>query len=177
MNGTARRYASSAPCPICGGHAGLQRGYGARCAGFALDRVAYCTREEFAGGLPLDLDTSPPSYKHRLAGPCDCGTSHPRALEPRPEQGRHRAPTPPPIEVRHAIYSRALDILDLRPEGLSDLIRRGLPAELARVAGYRSLPPRGSSHQAFLEKLVGEFGEDALRACPGFTDKNDRLSF
>ena len=70
------RHLRTAPCPVCGGHAGLPQGSGVRCAGFTLDTVAFCTREEYAGGLPIELRTEPPSYKHRLLGRCGCGRTH-----------------------------------------------------------------------------------------------------
>jgi len=70
------RYTPTNPCPICGGHERLARGHGQRCAGFLSGDYAYCTREEYADGLPLDERTEPPAYLHWLAGECNCGTEH-----------------------------------------------------------------------------------------------------
>ena len=163
---------------MCGGHAGLPQGRGIRCAGFTLDFVTFCTREQFAGRLPLDLSTDPPTYRHRLFGSCDCGVAHggEAPLQPFSPTGHQDRPSLP-MATQHAVYSRALQLLTLRPEALADLTRRGLSPALAEELGYRSIPRRGSEHQSFLETLCGEFGESTLRECPGFTDKNDRLTF
>lgn len=81
------------------------------------------------------------------------------------------------MTTQHAIYARALQLLHLRSEAIADLTRRGLSPALADELGYRSIPRRGSEHQSFLGTLCGEFGESTLRECPGFTDKNNRLTF
>jgi hypothetical protein len=72
---TPRRFTTSYPCPICGGHDSLGRGQGVRCFGY-LDRsgnYARCTREEPAGSLPQNRDGT---YSHRLHGDCRCGQVH-----------------------------------------------------------------------------------------------------
>jgi hypothetical protein len=73
-----RRHTASDPCPICGGWQTQPRGQAQRCAGFdsADGKWAYCTREEYAGCLPLDERTQPPTYLHRLEGECRCGHRH-----------------------------------------------------------------------------------------------------
>ncbi len=177
--GGLSRHLQGSPCPVCGGHAGLPHGKGIRCAGFTLAFVTYCTREQFAGRLPLDLGTDPPTYRHRLFGRCDCGVEHggdaPLPAAPRVVQ---QDPHPVlPVATRSAIYERALDLLTLRPEALGDLTRRGLSPTRAHDMGYRSIPRRGREHRAFLAALVDEFGEPLLRQCPGFADKNRRLTF
>jgi hypothetical protein len=62
---------------VCNGHAGLPRGEGRRDAGFLSDdgAWAHCERVEHAGGLPLE-GTTPPTYLHRIGGPCNCGEEH-----------------------------------------------------------------------------------------------------
>jgi hypothetical protein len=72
------RWPTARPCPVCGGWPSLPRGRGTRCAGFlsSNSRFAYCTREEYAGPLLPSFRTSPPAYRHRLAGACDCGANH-----------------------------------------------------------------------------------------------------
>ena len=176
--GSLCRHLPGFPCPVCGGHASLPQGRGIRCAGFTLEFVTYCTREQFAGRLPLDLGTDPPTYKHRLFGRCDCGIEHGGT----PPLGTLHAVEPDPrpllaVAAQGLIYERALDLLSLRPEALGDLSRRGLTPTLMHELGYRSVPRRGREHQAFLATLLDEFGEATLRECPGFTDKNGRLTF
>lgn len=69
-----------------------------------------------------------------------------------------------------------LELRDLRPEAATDLTRRGLLQDEVPQMGYRSLPHRSDSVR-LMKELVAQFGEDALRLCPGFTDKNGRLGF
>lgn len=73
-----RRHTATDPCPVCGGWHTQPRGQGQRCAGFdSLDgKLAHCTREQYAGCLPLDERTQPPTYLHRLDGECRCGRRH-----------------------------------------------------------------------------------------------------
>jgi AAA domain-containing protein len=72
----AHRFSVMQPCPVCGGHDALPRGEGIRCAGFRSNdgRWGHCTREEYAGGLPLKLTSL--TYMHRLDSPCRCGVTH-----------------------------------------------------------------------------------------------------
>lgn len=172
------RHLAATPCLICGGHAALPQGRGIRCAGFTLERAAYCTREEFAGRLTLDFSTEPATYRHWLTGQCDCGLEHGSSVVPFIERRRIAAPEPVlDAATKDAIYRHALSLLALRLEALADLTRRGLSADEAYAFGFRSFPRRGGEHQTFLATLVEAFGEAALRACPGFTDKNGRLTF
>lgn len=173
------RHLTATPCPICGGHAALPQGRGTRCAGFTLERASYCTREEFAGRLAIDFDTEPPTYRHWLTGPCDCGLEHGVRSAPFTERTPVVAAPDPTLDAaaRDAIYRLSLDLLDLRTEALADLTRRGLSTDEAHAFGFRSFPRRGGEHQAVLAALVEAFGEATLRACPGFTDKNNRLTF
>jgi hypothetical protein len=70
-----RRFTKTDPCPICGGYEEAGRGQGVRCFG-NYDRkgtYARCTREEHAGGLPVNGDAT---YSHRLFGTCLCGRRH-----------------------------------------------------------------------------------------------------
>ena len=91
------RYTKAHPCPICGGSERDRRHAGLRCAGFlgGDGQVAFCTRDEFAGTLPLNEKTEPPSYAHRLNGRCRCGTEHtaPAPSPPGPHS-RQRPPDP-----------------------------------------------------------------------------------
>jgi hypothetical protein len=94
-----RRFSPTAPCPICGGHQRLPRGGGRRCAGFASDDGEWvrCTREERAGALDLDERTVPPTYLHKMTGPCHCGTEH----------GPSASRRPPVRERRYSIRDEA----------------------------------------------------------------------
>ena len=179
----SRRHLPSHPCPVCGGHAGLVRGRGIRCAGFTLDAVSYCTRDELAGGLPLDGSLSPPGYKHWLRGDCRCGVAH--AARPGgavSHAGRHKDSRKSdslllPIEDRNRIYQAAIETLALRRPASEDLRGRGLtPQDIDRF-GFRSLPQRGREHADFMATMRERFGDDLLGACPGFVDKNGRLTF
>jgi hypothetical protein len=159
----------------------LPQGRGVRCAGFSLDSVAYCTREEHGGPLPLDAAVVPPAFKHRLVGDCGCGRQHGSAsldYSPRPAT---RRPTQPeqglPVETRDAIYRHALGMLPLRDEALLNLRARGLTDEAIEAALYRSIPRKGLEAQTLISAMKDWAGEALLRACPGFTDKNDRLTF
>ena len=72
-----RRFSASDPCPVCGGHPGLPRGQGVRCAGFISSdgRYVHCTRPEAAGTLAADK-AEPPTYAHLATGDCRCGQVH-----------------------------------------------------------------------------------------------------
>lgn len=70
------RFTKSKPCPVCGGTPSDTRGTSTRCWGFlSNDRQhAFCTREEFANGLPFEGESQ--SYRHDLLGACGCGATH-----------------------------------------------------------------------------------------------------
>src|SRR5690242_11411380 len=71
-----KRFSPSSPCPICGGHPRETRGRGVRCYGFLSEEreFAHCTREEYAGNLPLVSNSN--TYAHKLTGECRCGARH-----------------------------------------------------------------------------------------------------
>ena len=71
-----QRFTKHKPCHVCGGHSLSPKGVGLRCFGFISDdgEWAHCTREEFAGGLPLHDASS--TYAHQLIGVCRCGQVH-----------------------------------------------------------------------------------------------------
>jgi len=99
---TAPRYTEWIPCPVCRGYDALPRQQGERCFGYvSLDgRFAFCTREDFAGPLPINEGNQ--AYHHRLEGECRCGTRHDEAS---PEA--FRAPAPRRAERtgrRDAVY-------------------------------------------------------------------------
>lgn len=72
-----KRFSKQNPCPICGGYDEADRGTGRRCYGYLSGdgRFANCTREEFAGALPLREQSG--TYGHYLGpGECRCGQNH-----------------------------------------------------------------------------------------------------
>ncbi|MBN9492871.1 hypothetical protein J0H33_05935 [bacterium] len=176
-----RRHTRHVPCPVCGGGSDLPHGKGIRCAGFSLDAVAYCTREERAGGLELDMRESPPAYKHLLYGECRCGRRHGTDRRPAPIAHAATASGPTPdrldVEERHTIYSAALALLDVRRGTHDDLRRRGLGDETIADVGYRSIPLKGNAQTALMAAMRERFGDSTLLRCPGFHDKNGRLTF
>lgn len=74
-----QRYKRGSPCPVCGGYDTLRRGRGVRCSGYYSpdNKIAFCTREDYAGDLTAPLAGAPlPTWAHFLAGKCKCGTDH-----------------------------------------------------------------------------------------------------
>lgn len=84
MVGPTQRFSQEQPCPVCGGHGRLPRGQGQRCYGFLSTdgRYGHCSREEYAGPLPLETESD--TYAHRLDGDCRCGRVHGPAQAHRP---------------------------------------------------------------------------------------------
>ena len=78
-----QRFRPDTPCPVCGGDMDMPQHQGERCWGFLRrdGMVAFCTREEYAGDLDPQEDGM--SYRHYLAGPCDCGEDHSETTTPR----------------------------------------------------------------------------------------------
>ncbi len=140
-----RRYTGGRSCPVCGGSEVDPRGQGRRCAGFLSDDGAYarCTREEHAGGLPLDTKPVPPCYVHRLAAECGCGRTHgPPVIGAATSPGSKRKPSPlGPVESRF-IYRDA----------------EGRP--LIRVTRYRVTEEDGSIDKTFRQEHAEPDGDD-----------------
>lgn len=74
----SQRFTRRDPCPICGGYADLPQGKSVRCAGYVSSdgQYAHCQREQYAAGLPLNKNTTPATFAHRLHGTCRCGVAH-----------------------------------------------------------------------------------------------------
>jgi len=49
-----------------------------RCAGFLSEdgEYAFCDRPDHAGNLELNENTNPPTFCHKMHGPCNCGIVH-----------------------------------------------------------------------------------------------------
>lgn len=172
-----QRHDRNFPCPVCGGHSGLPKGRGVRCAGFTLGIAAFCTREQFAGSVELDITTEP-AYKHILIGQCDCGSEHGLDTQRQFFTRDYAAEKPVlDLEVQHSIYTALFDLLQVRPDARRDLVRRGLTEGDISAVGYRSLPRRGSEVHEVVRSLVDRFGEHVLRTCPGFVNKNGLTYF
>lgn len=73
-----QRFTADHLCPICNGHKDLASGISERCAGFVSTngRLAYCSREEYAGDLEVNETTTPPTWAHLLDGDCQCNLVH-----------------------------------------------------------------------------------------------------
>jgi hypothetical protein len=103
---TAQRYTERIPCPVCRGYGGMPRQQGQRCFGyFSLDgQFAFCTREDFAGPLPINEGNK--AARHVLEGECRCGSRHDGAS---PEAFRAPAPRPTERPRRRAAVYRYFD--------------------------------------------------------------------
>ncbi|MEO6043115.1 MAG: hypothetical protein ABIQ47_04230 [Tepidiformaceae bacterium] len=130
--------------------------------------------------MPLDVEVAPPAYIHRLRGNCRCGVTHDLPPPPPPPLGYAVYDQPsPPMAVcdRDRVYREALNALSLRRSAVDDLRRRGLSPEDIERFGFRSLPLRGGQHAEFMARMRSRCDDDVLGSCPGFVDKNGRLTF
>jgi hypothetical protein len=71
-----QRFNRQHPCPVCGGDDSDRRGAGRRCFGFLSSdgEYAHCTREEYAGAIPMTDGSQ--TYAHKMHGECRCGVTH-----------------------------------------------------------------------------------------------------
>ena len=70
-----QRHRGNNRCPVCKGRDEDRRGQGKRCSGYTSTdgEWTHCSREEFAGNLPPDVNGL---FVHRMHGSCKCGTQH-----------------------------------------------------------------------------------------------------
>lgn len=115
----SRRHLPAHPCLVCGGHALIPKGKGARCWGYLSGDGLYehCVRPEHAGSITLHKDET---YPHRLGAPCRCGRTHDPANIPTPVLSE--------AEVRRESESRA--------EGARRLWMRGQDPKGSPVERY-----------------------------------------
>lgn len=130
---TPVRFAKSSPCPICGGHDGDQRGRGVRCYGFLSGdgKYAHCTREEHAGGLPID---SAGTYAHFLGDCCRCGRTHRQTGTGALRLGivgTHYDPPACDSRATRRLFATAKDNLVALAE--HETRRKGVPVRVARI--------------------------------------------
>src|ERR1051325_11873246 len=177
------RHTRNQPCPVCAGYESLPRGHGVRCAGCTGEFWIWCTREEFAGGAILDLEKSPPAFKHSRFGWCACGQTHGRGL-PTPEFTRflrvvpvREAPTLDELWIRHEVYEHTLSLLNVRDDAAADLTGRGLSGRDIERVGYRSVPVGYAQRKQLLSALLARFGAESLQRVPGYVDKNGHFYF
>ncbi len=121
-----QRHTRSRPCQVCGGYSALPQGKGVRCAGFRSPDGEYehCQREQYAGALPLDDRTTPPTYAHWMRGDCRCGVTHgPTSYGARPQAQSTASRTQQIVHVSReadgtAVGDHVRDLLldDLDPE-------------------------------------------------------------
>jgi len=109
----SQRFRKSNPCPICGGWDQAPRGKGVRCFGFLSDEgaFAHCTREDMAGELPFNANSS--TYAHKVNGDCACGQHH----DPRP------GPTASRNEWREPVRTIVYPIKDAAGQVVAEHIR------------------------------------------------------
>lgn len=157
------RFTRARPCPVCGGHDALPRDKGMRCWGF-LDSTgdyARCTREDHAGGLPVNDDET---YSHRLRGACRCGIEHGHA-----DDHQDRAP-----ETRHEIKDtdgnvRGVHVRRRNPDGTKGRMWWERPGGVVGLNGlkvadmlYRAETLRDAPADAVVFLTEGEPAADAL---------------
>ena len=117
---TTQRFNTGTPCPVCGGGDNLKRGQGRRCHGFLSSdgEYAHCSREEYAGSLPLEANSD--TYAHRLVGDCRCGTRHDPAPAPTPTaQASTKSPIVATYDYHAADGTLAYQVIRRDPKGFS----------------------------------------------------------
>lgn len=127
------RFTKSAPCPICDGYDGAPRGRGVRCYGFLSKNYAHCSREEFAGGLPVDRAGT---YAHFLGDSCRCGKTHKTGTVAAKFGIVGGYYTPPPTD--HSSIKRTFPTAKACLEAMAhhDEKRKGVPVRITRIDLY-----------------------------------------
>ncbi len=131
------RWSADFPCPVCGSHQNVARGQSERCWGYisSSSAVAYCTREEHAGGLKAEDGR----YAHRLGGRCRCGARH--KVPTKLKRARLRVPRPRKSRV--------------------EVISDWTPAQLEKLKKLR-VASKSSTLKSVGAKLVGCYGKEWL---------------
>ena len=160
------RHTRSNPCPVCGGHDGLPRGQGLRCHGFTDDRgeYAHCSREEFAGELESEANSS--TYAHWLAGPCRCGNTHqrgtPAAQATLGRSAQHEIEAT--YDYTDELGKLLFQVVRCRPKSFWQRRADGHGGWISRIDGVRRVPYR------FAELLAGIAAGDTVYIVEGEKD-------
>lgn len=170
-----RRYTRFETCPVCGSFASATRGTGARCWGFALSSVAYCSRPELAGALPYDDVTQ--AYKHAFGRRCGCGRQHSTLTNVALEVRERPATSTASPEMRDAVYRYMLERLPVRPSLREELGRRGLNIDTATARSFRSIPWTIAESRRLFREVTDTFGRLTVQAVPGFMRHADRFEW
>lgn len=113
-----QKFRRAGECPVCEGGDSMKRGRGERCFGYTMrdGNAVVCTREEYAGDIPLN--TRAKGYVHVLDRPCKCGVDHASAyrLDPLPKRETPKAEPKQSHKAKAptAIYSYRDDLRKLR---------------------------------------------------------------
>jgi phage/plasmid primase-like uncharacterized protein len=151
---SAQRHSPRNPCPVCGGHANMRHGQGARCYGFTSEdgRYTRCTRVECAGKLAADAHGS---YLHSMEGSCDCGLNHTKAT-PTPRIEPHRERDFPSTSARAmSIWAESSSAAGTVVEQY--LAARGLTTAIPPTLRYH-LGPEGSPFPAMVAAVADGTG-------------------
>jgi hypothetical protein len=114
-----QRFTKAQRCPICQGYEQDQRGKGVRCFGFVSTAgdYAHCSRDEYAGTLPLE-DASL-TYAHRLVGDCRCGVRHDPSPPPSARNGHEQRRIETTYNYVDAQGTLLYQAVRYRPKGFS----------------------------------------------------------
>jgi hypothetical protein len=119
-----------------------------RCTGFfgSNNQYAHCTRDEHAGGLPLEPRSR--SYAHWLGGECRCGITHGQVHHAPVSLRAESKPTPPPpAEEVAELWSRSLSV-EADEQVSNFLLSRELdPLVVADRDLARALPLNGTLYK------------------------------
>lgn len=155
-----KRFKKNSRCPICNGFDGEKRGIGRRCHGYLSEdrRYAFCSREEFSGGLPLGANND--AYAHLLEGNCRCGQQHnPPIVTNRVAAVEYNYTDERGELLYQAVRFMPKDFRARRPDGKGDWIWN---VEGARRVLYRLPQLLAADRQATVFIVEGEKDADRL---------------
>ena len=164
------RVKRAAPCVVCGGHPDMAGGAGSRCWGALSDAGDYaiCTRENFAGGIPMNEKTQ--GYHHKLSGPCKCGSTHGDTLARVTPIGVAARAIEAVYDYVNALGASLFQVVRFRPKDFRQRRSDGRGGWLWNVEGVELVPYRlpevitavGAGDTVYIAE--GEKDVEALRA-------------